>query len=59
MVGLLEIMIVVGIVTKIVKRWLFIPSFEEGTMRRSSKWNVTLDTAQRGEVKHLLTWRVV
>jgi serine/threonine protein kinase len=25
-----------------------IPSFEEGTMRRSRKWNVTLETAQRG-----------
>jgi hypothetical protein len=30
------------------------PSSEEGTLRRPSKWNATLDTAQRGEVKHLL-----
>jgi hypothetical protein len=34
--------------------WIFIPSFEEGTMRRSRKWNATLETAQRGEVKHVL-----
>jgi hypothetical protein len=34
--------------------WIFIPSFEEGTMRRSRKWNATLETAQRGEVKHIL-----
>jgi len=34
-------------------RWIFIPSFEEGTMRRSRKWNATLETAQRGEVKRL------
>jgi hypothetical protein len=33
--------------------WIFIPSFE-GTMRRSRKWNATLETAQRGEVKHVL-----
>jgi hypothetical protein len=33
--------------------WIFIPSFEEGTMRRSRKWNATLETAQRGEVKQL------
>jgi hypothetical protein len=38
-----------------------IPSFEEGTMRRSRKWNATLETAQRKrasaasrEVKHVL-----
>jgi hypothetical protein len=28
--------------------------FEEGTMRRSRKWNATLEKAQRGEVKHVL-----
>jgi hypothetical protein len=26
--------------------------FEEGTMRRSRKWNATLESAPRGEVKH-------
>jgi hypothetical protein len=31
----------------------FIPSAEEGAMRRSRKWNATLETAQRGEVKQL------
>jgi hypothetical protein len=36
--------------------WIFSPSFEEGTVRRSRKWNATLETAQRGEVKRLAQW---